>query len=157
LAGLIRHTHGGEQIGLTASLEGLIERWSRRAGIKVIQRLENVDGQLSGSDATHVYRIAQEARDNSLKHAAARRVEAQLEIDLHCVRLRALDDGGGFDAAAGAPGRAGYGLTTMLERAKMLGGTLLIDSASGRGTTVRVELPVTENLYIDPAESSSTG
>ena len=142
-----------DQIGLTASLEGLIERWSQNAGVEVIQRLENVDGQLSGADATHVYRIAQEALNNILKHSAARRIEVQLENDLHCVRLRVLDDGRGFDMSGGVPGR-GYGLTTMRERAKMLGGTLVIDSAPGRGTRLLLELPVAENLYIDPAETA---
>lgn len=144
-----------DQIGLTASLEGLIERCSQSAGVEVIHRLENVDIQLSGSDATNVYRIAQEALNNVFKHAGARRVEIQLENDLHCVRLRVLDDGCGFDAAGGAARGGGYGLTTMLERAKMLGGTLVIDSAVGRGTTLVVELPVAENLYIDSAESGA--
>jgi PAS domain S-box-containing protein len=144
-----------DQIGLTASLEGLIERWSQSAAVEVAQRLENVDGQLSGSEATHVYRIAQEALNNVLKHSGARRVEVQLENDLHCVRLMVLDDGCGFDAAGRVPDRGGYGLTTMLERAKMLGGTLAIDSTPGRGTKLLVELPVVENLYIDPAESNA--
>jgi len=143
-----------DQIGLTASLEGLIERWAQSTDVKVIQRLENVDGQLSGTDATHVYRIAQEALNNILKHAAARRVEVQLENDLHCVRLLVLDDGCGFDVADRGPGRGGYGLTTMLERAKMLGGTLAIVSTAGQGTRLVLELPVTENLYIDPAETA---
>ena len=144
-----------DQIGLTASLEGLIERWSQSAAVEVIHRLENVDAQLTGSDATNVYRIAQEALNNILKHSSASRVEVQLENDLHCVRLVVCDDGCGFDVGAGGSRTGGYGLTTMLERAKMLGGTLAIDSAPGRGTRLVVELPVAENLYIDPAESGA--
>jgi PAS domain S-box-containing protein len=144
-----------DQIGLTASLEGLIERWSQSADVQVVHRLENVDGQLSGSEATNVYRIAQEALNNILKHAGAHRVEVQLENDLHCVRLMVGDDGCGFDQAATPVRGGGYGLTTMLERAKMLGGTLKIDSVKGRGTRLVVELPVEENLYIDPAEARS--
>jgi len=71
------------------------------------------------------------------------------------VRLVVCDDGCGFDVGAGGSRTGGYGLTTMLERAKMLGGTLAIDSAPGRGTRLVVELPVAENLYIDPAETAA--
>jgi PAS domain S-box-containing protein len=144
-----------DQIGLTASLEGLIERWSHSAAVQVIQRLENVDAQLSGSDATNVYRIAQEALNNILKHANARQVQVQLENDLHCVRLVVRDDGRGFDPGASRTRGSGYGLTTMLERAKMLGGSLSIESFPGQGTKLVVELPVVENLYIEPVDSQT--
>jgi two-component system sensor histidine kinase DegS len=66
------------------------------------------------------------------------------------------DDGRGFDPGASRTRNSGYGLTTMLERAKMLGGTLIIESSPGQGTKLVVELPVIENLYIEPVDSQGS-
>jgi signal transduction histidine kinase len=93
-----------------------------------------------------LYRIAQEALSNVVKHARARRVLLQLAIERARVRLRIIDDGVGV-AATRTPGEAprvgsgGLGLTSMRERAEELGGSLNVRSQSGGGTTVEVTLP----------------
>ena len=90
-----------------------------------------------------LYRIAQEALQNALRHAAAARVMLRLEISPDRVRLTVEDDGRGFaveDAAAGrTAGR--FGLLGMRERARLLGGTLQIESAPGAGTRITAEIP----------------
>jgi two-component system NarL family sensor kinase len=95
-----------------------------------------------------LYRIAQEALQNVVKHSGARQAELVLASEPKAVRLRITDHGAGFDAAAAATDltagdeRAGYGLRSMTERAELVGGTLEVRSHLGQGTTVSVWVPV---------------
>ncbi|HKH17757.1 MAG TPA: GAF domain-containing sensor histidine kinase [Solirubrobacteraceae bacterium] len=91
--------------------------------------------------AGQVFRIAQEALQNALRHSGAGRIEVRLEDGGGRLALCVADDGRGFDAAAtGVRGRR-LGLTSMEERAAELGGRLAIESRPGEGTTVRLEVP----------------
>jgi two-component system nitrate/nitrite sensor histidine kinase NarX len=83
------------------------------------------------------YRIAQEALNNSIKHAAASHVTIELLIAPTQVTLRVCDDGRGFDPAAIPAGHLGLGI--MRERAAAVGGTLRVESTPGAGTCVMVE------------------
>lgn len=134
-----------EQLGLTDSLESLITQVQQSSHISIDSRLDNVDDVLTGSNATHVYRIVQEALNNILKHARAHQVRVQLERDVRHVRLLVADDGCGFDAQMRPMNSRGLGLVSMQERAHILGGHLLIDSHQGGGSTLHIMLPVTEN------------
>jgi two-component system, NarL family, sensor kinase len=96
-----------------------------------------------------LYRIAQEALQNVVKHSGARRAELILLSEPQAVRLRITDHGAGFDASAvaltegrGGDERTGYGLRSMTERAELVGGTLEVHSRPGHGTTVSVRVPV---------------
>ncbi|WP_051711897.1 GAF domain-containing sensor histidine kinase [Spirillospora albida] len=88
-----------------------------------------------------VYRIAQEALYNALRHAGAGTVHVTLAEGGEHVVLDVSDDGTGFDEP-GADGGGGLGLASMRDRACSIGGTLTIDAAPGRGTTVRLEVPL---------------
>ncbi|MBI1876729.1 MAG: ATP-binding protein [Chloroflexi bacterium] len=94
-----------------------------------------------------LYRIAQEALNNVVKHAHARCIELTLTVDHHLVQLKVVDDGVGFAPASNpAPTptalvKGGFGLTTMRERAEALGGTVQLTAAPGSGTTVAVIIP----------------
>jgi signal transduction histidine kinase len=93
------------------------------------------------TDAAEVLRIAQEALQNALRHAHARRVDIRLDaIDGH-LRVAVADDGVGFDPDEPGLRSRRLGLTSMEERARALGGTLSIDSRPGVGTTVVLEVP----------------
>src|SRR5215207_3329087 len=96
---------------------------------------------LSAAAAGQVFRIAQEALQNALRHAGAERIEVRLENGGGRLALSVADDGRGFDVLApGVRGRR-LGLTSMEERAAELGGRLAIESRPGEGTTVRLEVP----------------
>src|SRR5215204_6504495 len=96
---------------------------------------------LSAAAAGQVFRIAQEALQNALRHAGAERIEVRLENGGGRLALSVADDGRGFDVLApGVRGRR-LGLTSMAERAAELGGRLTIESRPGEGTTVRLEVP----------------
>lgn len=87
-----------------------------------------------------LYRIAQEALQNAVKHARSDRLDVRLICSAESVRLEVCDNGVGFDPMAAYPGH--LGLRSMRERAMRAGGTLEIASVSGCGTQIRVCLPV---------------
>ena len=84
----------------------------------------------------HLYRLAQEALHNVVKHAGATRATVRLAADGPDLSLEIADDGAGFDPATRAPGHLGLG--TMAERARAAGGRFSIASVPGAGTAVRV-------------------
>jgi signal transduction histidine kinase len=83
-----------------------------------------------------VFRIAQEALHNALRHASAERIVVRLRCEDERVELAVVDDGVGFDPAVVRSRR--LGLTTMAERARAIDGALDVASAPGAGTTVRL-------------------
>ncbi len=87
-----------------------------------------------------LYRIAQEALTNVIRHADARRVALRLISTPDQVQLEVEDDGRGFDPTDVGQNR--YGLTGMSERAKLLAGSFELESCPGEGTRVEVVVPV---------------
>src|SRR3712207_3020614 len=88
-----------------------------------------------------LYRIAQEALHNTVKHARARNAQIRVECDPDTIILEISDDGVGFDTGGDFPGH--LGLRSMRERAEGLGGTLKVESAPGEGSRIRALVPVT--------------
>jgi len=94
---------------------------------------------LEPPDALHVLRLMQEALTNALKHARASRVRVVTRDLGRRVEIRVEDDGEGFDVGTISQGR---GLRGLQRRAKVLGGSLRVDSSPGHGTVVTLRLPV---------------
>jgi signal transduction histidine kinase len=92
---------------------------------------------------THLYRIAQEALNNIAKHAEASRVDVIIENRDHHATLIIEDNGMGFDTEVEANANRGLGLIGMRERAALFGGTLEIESAPAKGSTLFVRIPAT--------------
>jgi signal transduction histidine kinase len=88
-----------------------------------------------------LFRIAQEALNNAVKHAAARCVCIALETTQDAVQLSVSDDGAGFELNGNRAQGGGLGLKTMRERAEALGGSLRVTSTPGHGTRIEVALP----------------
>jgi PAS domain S-box-containing protein len=126
--------------GLIAALEKQAALVQARHELAVHVALcdDEPDAPLEVKEA--VYRIAQEALNNTVKHARAERVELRLEQGADEILLEVRDDGGGFDPAGSFPGH--LGLKSMRERVAHLGGTLRIESAPGEGARIRAQLPL---------------
>jgi signal transduction histidine kinase len=88
-----------------------------------------------------VYRIAQEALHNALRHAGASRIDVKMVTDKGTVVLEVRDDGAGFEPRSAEGAGRRLGLTSMRERARSAGGRLDVASGPGRGTTVRLAVP----------------
>jgi signal transduction histidine kinase len=127
-----------QEEGLAAALHARLEAVEGRVGLETEFRAET-DGRLSPEIEEGLYRIAQEALNNALRHARARSVAVHLHQTNGTVTLKIEDDGIGFDPVA-ARELGGFGLRGMSERAARLGGELAIQSNPGQGTTIRVEV-----------------
>ncbi len=125
-----------DDLGLAASLESLGHSFPQ-----LDVRVEASARRISDHVETAVYRTAQEALQNVAKHAAARSVTVTLAVRDDLVVLDVTDDGRGMTQDRASHG-TGFGLAGMRERAELLGGKLTITSAPGRGTSVRLVVPV---------------
>jgi PAS domain S-box-containing protein len=132
-----------DDLGLQAVLANYVRNWSDRTGISAELRASGLlDDRLDSEGETTLYRIAQEALTNVAKHSRARHVEVILERRADHVLLIVEDDGVGFDPDDADSAGQGFGLLGMQERASLVGATLQIESASGKGTTILVRLAV---------------
>ena len=128
-----------EEEGLVAALQYRLESVEKRSGLETSLEVEGEDGQLSPDVEEELYRIAQEALNNALKHAQANQVMISLYQRSNSVLLEISDNGQGFDPAT-VHERGGFGLRSMKERVSQMDGRLEIESQPGAGTRVRVEV-----------------
>jgi signal transduction histidine kinase len=128
-------------VGLVAALEGLVRDLSHHSP-NITFTHENVPPRLMPDLTLCLFRIAQEALQNSLKHGHAENVSVRLHGEGQSLTLTVTDDGVGFvvDAVWGE----GLGLISMGERAEAFGGTFKVRSRPGRGTRVEISVPLDE-------------
>jgi len=133
---------GSEPDGLCAALQALAARATERYGIPVTfqARITRPPG-CDPKSATHLYRIAQEALTNAMRHGGATRIRILLNACRDGLELRITDNGRGLlDTRRDASD--GLGLKIMRHRAQMLGGTLRLRAGAAGGTTVRCACPL---------------
>jgi signal transduction histidine kinase len=133
-----------DDLGLVPALEWLLEDFMRRSGVPCEFKAHLADDQFPDPVKTCVYRVVQEAVLNCEKHAAPGRVKVTIGQSGGEVWAEVEDNGRGFKVEATvAPSRQrGLGIVGMRERATRLGGTLTIDSAPGKGSRLRLSVPI---------------
>ena len=139
------HPYQLDRLGLTKALTAMIRKVGEATQLDIALMLDNVDGTLGTEAQINLYRIVQECLNNIVKHAAATEVSVQLQRAPQSLNLTIRDNGRGFVPVAAknvSDGKSNFGLTGLAERARLLGGTLNIDSASGAGTTVTLMIPL---------------
>jgi two-component system CheB/CheR fusion protein len=136
------HPSALEHLGLPSALNALVKEFGEREGMVATFRRRGVPDALPHEVATALYRIAQEALRNVAKHAGRTHVKVALEGSGDSVRLSIRDSGEGFDLD-GTMSR-GLGLVSMEERARLVGGTLTVESELGQGTAVTATVPAVE-------------
>ena len=127
-----------DDLGLQAALEELADEL-RESGIAVEATVDPEIDQIPLTLQTTVYRIVQESLNNARKHASSDRVRLTVARHADRVAMSAEDFGCGFDPTTASEG---FGLLGIRERARLAGGECTVDSAPGRGTRVRVWLPL---------------
>ena len=132
-----------EEYGLGAALAWYAEQFAKRSAIavEIDDRARERNRRLRREAAVALFRIAQEALTNVARHANASRVWLRLEADAAEMRLTVRDDGSGFDCAAAEARASRLGMTTMKERMDAAGGSLALESAPGKGTTLTARVP----------------
>jgi two-component system, chemotaxis family, CheB/CheR fusion protein len=133
-----------DDIGIAEAMGTFVRQWSRYSGVEAQFHTTGVDKErLSPETETNLYRIMQEALNNTMKYAQASRVDVLLERRDNQVVLIVEDNGAGFDPNKEIGGTdKGMGLIGMRERAALVGGTLQIESKPNQGTTIFVRVPV---------------
>ena len=122
-----------DQLGLTAALESIIETVSESSQIQSEMRFDNVDNLLDKQAEINFFRIVQECLNNILKHSGATKFIVTITRLEKYLQLSVEDNGRGIDEAA--PRERGFGLSSMSERARILGGELHVEpSPGGRNT-----------------------
>ena len=146
------HAHG-----LAESLRRYVTLAGRAHGLPASFAADPLPA-LPAETETEIYRVAQEALHNALRHSGARQVLVTLSRKPRRVVLEVADDGRGFSPgapAAGQDGARGLGLASMRDRAAAAGGTLTINSAPGKGARVRLSVPTTGPSARDSSSDGS--
>lgn len=148
---------GLDDLGLFATLKDHVQRVAQRSGLALTIQGAEPKPRLNAIADIALFRIAQEALHNIVKHAGATRVNVTLEDLPETVVMEVVDDGHGFNPEAPAQGaRHGMGMNTMRERAQAIGADLLVESKPGLGCKIRVELPRAVSSML-PASSLAAG
>ena len=122
--------------GLESALEELANSTTRLTGAQCSLLCAEPIPVGENIRAVHLFRIAQEAVGNAIRHGRARHIIVALEAGAHDFSLRVSDDGRGFDVAAGGGRGGGMGLNIMRYRARTIGGTLEVYPNTPTGTVV---------------------
>ncbi|MFT5105548.1 MAG: signal transduction histidine kinase [Verrucomicrobiales bacterium] len=144
-----------DDLGLIPALKSYLESFMKDTGIRVsLTAFAGVE-KLDNASRTVLYRVAQEALNNVAQHAKASRTKVKIHQRQETVCMEIHDNGKGFqiggDAFVGKQSKR-LGLLGMRERVEMIGGSLRVESAPGKETTVYVEIPY---LDTEPKKSGS--
>lgn len=146
-----------DDLGLLPAIRSYRKRYEQTFGIESKLETKGDSRRYASSVETALYRICQEAMINAAKYADTDFIEINLEDLDGKVTLTISDNGKGFDADQMLGLGTSLGLYGMKERAGLLGGTVTIQSAPGKGTTVQATIPLTEKgepRYVDPGTYS---
>jgi signal transduction histidine kinase/ligand-binding sensor domain-containing protein len=136
-----------DEIGLTQALEELVERVAGSCPVRLAASIDYIDDLCPQESAINLYRIVQECLNNVVKHSGASGAKLLVSRNSREIEVVIEDNGQGFTAAGDAARRPGFGLTGLTERARILGGTLSVDSAPGRGTQVRFRISAQDGRH----------
>jgi signal transduction histidine kinase len=142
-----------DDLGLAAALRWYAGEVQKRVPLLVSVEVRGEPRQLSSEMKTALFRVAQEAITNVIKHANASNVKVLLEFGEHGVSVQVEDDGQGFDIHfLSSQRRPSWGLLGMEERAALLGGEFLLNSHPGQGTQVQVTIPYPQGTEVKNAD-----
>ena len=129
-----------EQEGLIGALRKRLDSVEQRSGVKAVLETRG-DEKLSAEMEEGLYRIAQEALNNALKHASAKNVTIRIINERDIIEMVIEDDGIGFETGDNLNGKGGMGMDNIRERAEKLGGSIQILSSPEKGTKIKFSVP----------------
>lgn len=146
-----------DDLGLPAALRWYAGLLEERSGLKISVQIRGAERDLAPSVKIALFRVAQEALNNILKHAQARRVRLTLEFSPQNILLSVRDDGRGFDTqtVCHQHGKTSLGLLGMEERSGLLGGKFFLQSWPDAGTLVEVQVPYQPIKKANPGDDSN--
>lgn len=142
-----------DDFGLVPALNWHAREMGKRTGLAIRVTAGDDCDDLPEEHKTCIYRLVQEALNNSARHAGARTLQVTVKRASDRVQFSVQDDGAGFDKRV----VRGLGLLGMEERVRRLGGKLKIESSPGRGTVIAAELPLAEGANPNGTDPYSAG
>ena len=131
-----------DRLGLVKAIEEMVSKLANSSVIEFSTDLDPIDGLLSHADETSVYRIIQEGLNNVIKHAEATKGTVSVKRNSDKLIIDVSDNGKGIKKLAAELNGHGFGLTSVAERARMLGGSSAVESTNQSGTKMVVSLPL---------------
>jgi signal transduction histidine kinase/ligand-binding sensor domain-containing protein len=128
-----------DEIGLTRAIEGMLKRLAAAGKISLDSEIDNIDDCFAPDNEINLFRIVQECMNNIIKHSGASRAKVSIKREPYRISLKIEDNGKGF-ASENLNGTRGLGLTGIEERARMLNGTAVIQSETGKGTVIQINI-----------------
>jgi signal transduction histidine kinase len=134
-----------DDLGLIPALHSFVKGFSKQSRVHVRLTVYAAVEQLDNAKRTVLYRVAQEALTNVARHARASLVDVSVEKLPHSICMKIRDNGKSFQVnrVLNIKKNKRLGLLGMRERVEMVGGSLRVESAPGKGTTIRAEIPFT--------------
>ena len=127
--------------GLVIALQQFTDFINESDGLKIDFKAED-DINPEQNKSIHIYRIAQEVINNTIRHSGAKLLNIHLKQENGTLILSTTDDGVGFDHHAAAKGEGGIGLRNILNRTEIIGGQMFIESEKEKGTKYSFEIPI---------------
>ena len=146
-----------DDLGLLPALQSYMTGYMKDTGIRVTLKAFAGIELVNGNTRTVLYRIAQEALTNVARHAQASQAELSIQNPAGGICMEITDNGCGFavEGKGSAKKNNRLGLLGMRERVEMIGGTFCVESAPGKGTTIRVEIPAEGGSATHPPNQPS--
>lgn len=132
------YPHQIEKLGLTAALKSLLNKIITSTNIRFEIEIDDIDNLLSKESEINFFRIVQEAVNNLVKHSEAGKAEVRILRETGMISAHISDNGKGFDAGKIFEG---IGLSNIYERAKIMKGSVKINSSANQGTSINVYVP----------------
>ncbi|MGA8307181.1 MAG: PAS domain S-box protein, partial [Candidatus Acidiferrales bacterium] len=139
------HSTRLEHVGLELALKALCKEMSSKYNIEIEFTQLGISSEIPKDVALCLFRIAQEALGNVVKHSHVKQAQAELRGADNEIRLRVVDAGAGFDPGLRSTD-AGIGLVSMRERLRLVGGTLSVRSAPSKGTEILAQVPLSAHM-----------
>jgi signal transduction histidine kinase/streptogramin lyase len=138
-----------DRLGLSHTITEMVERVASSSPIRFTVEVDPLDGLFSKQAEISIFRIVQEALNNIVKHSAATSARLVIKADTTRVTLSIHDDGQGFAHGASNVNDVrprGFGLLSLAERVRLLGGVWVVESEPERGTNIHITLPCENKL-----------
>ena len=133
-----------EERGLGGALQEVLPSLVANSSAKLVFEVQGTPSNLDAVVENHLLNIAQESVANAVQHAAATRIKVMIDYAPNTLTLTIADDGRGFEASV-HQGPGHFGLIGMRERANKMKAALAVESVPGKGTSIRVTLPIGDN------------
>lgn len=136
------HPSTMEKLGVTAAITSLINEVDANTDIFFTNEIENIDNALTKEASLHLYRIIQEVLNNMVKHSEARAASVIIEKKANLIQAVIRDNGKGFVYSEKIGNVSTLGMKTLLERSKILGSEIKIESSPEKGTTIFLAIAI---------------